>query len=180
MKKMNLVQFICIGGLLTSLTVLLQSAPVFLPAIGLAFSPFSTLPIAIAAVCNIFLGVTVFLSSTFILIIVSPQEAMILLFTTGILGVVLGALLYRKGILVTILAAAIALTIGMSILTYIVAIPSFSELAASLSQLLTLLLFGIFSIVYVSIWFLCFKKFANRLIKIKLIEKSNNNIDKRD
>lgn len=37
-------------------------APVFLPAIGLALSPLSTLPIAIAAVSNISLGFTVFFS----------------------------------------------------------------------------------------------------------------------
>ncbi|AFS77558.1 hypothetical protein Curi_c04830 [Gottschalkia acidurici 9a] len=57
---MNISRFICIGGILTTIAVLFQSAPVFLPAIGLALSPLSTLPIAIAAVSNISLGFTVF------------------------------------------------------------------------------------------------------------------------
>lgn len=60
MKKMTISRFICIGGILTTVAVLFQSAPVFLPAIGLDLSPLSTLPIAIAAVFNISLGFTVF------------------------------------------------------------------------------------------------------------------------
>ena len=96
---MNKVRFISIGGILTTITVIFQSAPVFLPAIGLLFSPLSTLPIAIAAFYNISLGITVFFSSALILTLVNVQEAIILLFTTGLLGIVIGTLLYRKGII---------------------------------------------------------------------------------
>jgi hypothetical protein len=64
LEKKRIVQFVSIGGILTALTVMLQSSPVFLPAIGLALSPFSTIMIAIAAVLNIYLGVAVLFSST--------------------------------------------------------------------------------------------------------------------
>lgn len=60
MNKMNISSFICVGGILTTLAVIFQSAPVFLPAIGLFLSPLSTLPIAIAAISNIPLGIIVF------------------------------------------------------------------------------------------------------------------------
>lgn len=175
MKKMKIVQLISIGGLLTSIAVLFQSAPIFLPAIGLALSPFSTLPIAVAAVLNIFLGIFVLFSSAFILIIISPQEAIILLFTTGLLGITLGALIYRKGIIVSILASAVVLSLGMIVLTYIAAIPAFVDFAGSFSFPFTLLIFFVFSLLYVSIWFICFKKFANHIISIKLIEKPQQN-----
>lgn len=166
---MNIGRFICIGGILTTIAVLFQSAPVFLPAIGLALSPFSTLPIAIAAVSNISLGISVFISSALILVIVNAQEAIILLFTTGILGIVMGTLLYRKGIIISILFSSIALSLGMIFLTYVVGIPSFVELTLTLSTALTFLIFFSFSLVYASIWNICFKKFMNYLIKIKLI-----------
>lgn len=166
---MNIGKSICIGGILTSIAVLFQSAPVFLPAIGLALSPLSTLPIAIAAVCNISLGFTVFFSSALILVIVSAQETIILLFTTGLLGIVIGTLLYRKGIIISILFSSIALSIGMIFLTYIVGIPAFIDLTSPLSAPLTFLIFFSFSIVYSSIWNICFRKFMNYLIKIKLI-----------
>ncbi len=166
---MNIGRFICTGGILTTMTVLFQSAPVFLPAIGLALSPLSTLPIAIAAVSNISLGLTVFFSSALILVIVSTQEALILLFTTGLLGIVIGTLLYRKGIIISILLSSIALSLGMIFLTYIVGISAFVDFTSQLSIPLTFLIFFSFSLVYASIWNICLRKFINYLIKIKLI-----------
>jgi hypothetical protein len=166
---MNIGRFICIGGILTTVAVLFQSAPVFLPAIGLSLSPLSTLPIAIAAVSNISLGFTAFFSSALILAIVSVQESIILLFTTGLLGVVIGTLLYRKGIIISILFSSITLSFGIIFLTYIVGIPAFADLASSLSTPLTLLIFFSFSLVYTSVWNICFRKFMDYLIKLKLI-----------
>ena len=98
---MKIGRFICLGGILTAIAVLFQSAPVFLPAIGFALSPLSTLPIAIAAVSNISLGLTVFISSALILVIVDVQETIILLFTTGLLGIVMGTFLFRNGIIIS-------------------------------------------------------------------------------
>lgn len=167
---MNKVRFISIGGILTTFTVLFQSAPVFLPAIGLLLSPFSTLPIAIAAFYNISLGMTVLFSSFFILTLVNIQESVILLFTTGPLGVVIGALLYRKGIFVSILFSTIILFIGIISLTYIIGVSPFGQLTDSQSIPLTLVIFVTFSLIYASIWNIGLRKMINYLIKIKLIE----------
>lgn len=170
MKNNNIGKYTSVGGILTALVVLLQSAPVFLPAIGMALSPFSTIPISIAAVLNISLGFTVFFSSALILVIISVQEAVILFFTTGLLGILIGALLYRKGLLISILFSSIALTIGIIALTYIIAIPSFVELTSSFSIPLTLLIFFLFSLIYSSIWNIGMRKLLNYLMKIKLIK----------
>ena len=167
MKKMNIGRFICIGGILTTIAVLFQSAPVYLPAIGLALSPLSTLPVAVAAVFNISLGFTVFFSSALILAIVSTQETIILLFTTGLLGIVIGTFLYRKGTIFSILFSSIALSLGMIFLTYIICISAFADLAGSISAPLTFFIFFSFSLIYASIWNVCFRKFMNHLIKIK-------------
>jgi hypothetical protein len=166
---MNRGRFICIGGVLTTVAVLFQSAPVFLPAIGLALSPLSTLPIAIAAVSNISLGFAVFFSATLILTIISAQETIILLFTTGLLGILIGTLLYRKGIIISILFSSMTLSLGMIFLTYIVGVSAFVDLTSSLSTPLTLFIFFSFSLAYASVWNICFRKFMNYLIKIKLI-----------
>ncbi|MDG5789891.1 hypothetical protein QA612_20760 [Evansella sp. AB-P1] len=53
---MNKAKFVCYGGILTAIAVIFQASPVFLPVIGLALSPFSTLPIAIAAFLKIICG----------------------------------------------------------------------------------------------------------------------------
>lgn len=163
------MRFISIGGILTTITVVFQSAPTFLPAIGLLFSPFSTLPIAIAAFYNISLGITVFLTSALFLILVNVQEAIILLFTTGLLGIAVGTFLYRKGLFASILYSSIILSIGMIFLTYIAGISAFGDLTSLDSILLTLLIYSLFSFIYVSIWNIYVRKFINYLIRINVL-----------
>lgn len=169
---MNIVRFISVGGILTTIAVISQSAPVFLPAIGLLLSPLSTLPIAIAAFYSIPLGVTVFFSSALLIALVSIQESIILIFTTGPLGIAIGTLLYRKGTLVSILISSIILSLGMISLTYVIGISAFGDLTSSISFPLTSLIFFSFSIIYASIWSICLRKFINYLIRIKLIDIS--------
>ena len=166
---MNISRFICVGGILTTLAVFFQSAPIFLPAIGLCLSPLSTIPIAIATFSNIPLGLYVFFSSVLILTMISIQESIILLFTTGLLGIVIGTLLFRKGILISILSSSIALSLGITCLTYIVCIPSFVDLASSFSPALTFLIFLLFPLIYASICNIFIKKFINYITKIKII-----------
>lgn len=168
LKKMNISRFTCIGGILTTLTVLFQGAPVMLPTIGLVLSPLSTLPIGIAAVFNPYLGFTVFISSVLILALFSVQESMILLFSTGLLGIVIGTLLYRKGLIFSILISSVTLSLGMIFLTYIIGILAFVELSHSISTIFTLIIFLSFSFVYSSIWNIAFKKFINYLFRIRL------------
>lgn len=166
MKKSDIVRFTSIGGLLTAVAVLFQSAPVFLPAIGLALSPFSTLPVAMAAAFHLSLGIAVLISSAGILIFVSLQESMIFLFATGLLGIILGTMQYSKRVLVPILEAAIALTIGIFILTYVAVIPSFADFATSFPVPVVAVLLFAFSLVYASIWHLCIRNFFKKLIQI--------------
>ena len=163
---MSIGRSIAIGGLLTTIAVLFQSAPLFFPMLGMAFSPFSTLPIAMAAVMSVSLGFKVFFSTIFILTIFSVEEALIFCFTTGLLGVVMGTILYRKGIIASILLSSIALSLGMICLTYIVQLAAFVEFISSFSGYLIFLIFFGFSIVYTSIWNTCFRKFMSDLTKI--------------
>lgn len=168
MKKMNISRFICFGGVLTSLTVLFQSAPVFLPGIGLALSPLSTLPVAIAAASDVFLGAAVFCSSAVLLFLVSTQESIILLLTTGLLGIVTGTLLYRKGIFISILLSSIALFAGIVVLSYITGISELKVIKDPLTTLFSLIIIIIFSIVYASFWNVILNKFIKYLKKINL------------
>jgi F0F1-type ATP synthase membrane subunit a len=71
----------------------------------------------------------------------------------------MGALLYRKGLIVSILFSSAALSLGMIFLTYIVGISGFEALTRSLSTPLTLFIFFSFSLVYTSIWNVCLRKF---------------------
>lgn len=167
MKKPD-IRFVSIGGMLTALTVLFQATPVILPTLGLAVSPLSTLPVAIAAYFNPFLGVSIFLSSALLLLLISVQEALILLFSTGLLGITIGARFYKKGIRISTLFSGISLSFGMIFLTYIAGIPAFNELAGSFSTTVTFFIFFLFSIAYSALWNIGFQKFVNYLRKNNL------------
>lgn len=162
MQKIDISRFVCIGGILISSAVLFQAAPVYLPTVGLILSPFSTLPIGIAAAVNISLGLTVFLGAALILAVISLQETLILIFTTGLLGMVMGAFIYRKGMIKAILFSSIALYIGMLFLTYVLGFTAFVELTKLFSTLLIHLVFFLFSLIYSTIWNVCFRKFIKR------------------
>jgi hypothetical protein len=163
MHKMNSSRLISMGGVLSTLAVLFQSAPIFLPAFGMALSPLSTLPIAVAAIINVYLGLAVLLSTGFILTLISAQESMILIFTTGFLGLVIGTFLYRRGLIISIIISTIALSFGILALIYIVSIPNFIELVYILSIPLFLLILILFSFVYASIWNLCLRIFIRKI-----------------
>lgn len=158
------------GGMLTVFTVLFQAAPVFLPMIGLALSPLSTLPIILAGYFHLSLGIAVYLASAFLLAFVHIQESIILLFTTGLLGVGIGTFLFRKGMIISILFSSTLLFSGILLLTYVVAISPFGNNTPSNSFLITCIIFGLFSFLYASIWNVCIKKFINYLINIKVIK----------
>ena len=170
MLKRNPSKFICFGSILIALTVIFQSAPVFLPAIGMALSPFSTLPIAIYAAINIPLGFIVFLSSVLIIAVISVEEALILLFTTGVLGFMIGILLFRKGLIISVLLSSIALTLGMLGLTYLIGVTAFVDFTRQISTPFILVAYFLFSVVYGCIWNIGIRNFMNYLIKIKLIK----------
>lgn len=115
------------------------------------------------------LSFIVFLAALLILLMISLEEATNLLFTTGLLGVIMGTVLYRKGILLSILLSSIALTLGMVSLTYIIDIKGFEKVKSLLSLPLVLLIFLAFSLVYSTIWNISFKKFIKLLNKHKII-----------
>jgi hypothetical protein len=91
MQSNTPARLVSIGGIFAAFAILLQSSPVFLPGIGLLLSPFASLPIALASAASIYLGIITMLSSASILLLISPQEAVIFLLATGLLGLVLGA-----------------------------------------------------------------------------------------
>lgn len=146
--------------------MIFQAAPVFLPSIGLLFSPLSTLPVAIAAVYQISLGITVYFSAFFILLFIYGEEAIILLFTTGLLGVIVGSLLLRKNMIVSILFSSIILSIGMLVLTFLLEIPVFGENTNSISVLLVYLFFPL---IYATLWNYFLSKLFRFIMKRNLI-----------
>ncbi len=166
--KLKISHFISIGGFLSAFAVLFQLSPVILPGVGLILSPMTTLPIAIAASLPFPLGVLTLLASAPIVFIFSPEECMIMLLTTGPLGIALGSVVSRSTP-VALLLPALTLFTGMSLLTYVMQIAAFGDLTASFNIPVTLLVFISFSFIYTILWTFLLKKILKRLFRISFI-----------
>lgn len=169
-RKLKSSYSICIGGILTSLAVLFQSAPVLLPTIGLVLSPLSTLPVILAAMIDIPIGIMVLFSSALILLAVSPQEAVIMLVATGPLGIVIGSLLFRRRLLATIFISTGTLFFSITLMTYVVGIPAFGSLNESFSGVISFFIYLIFAFIYVCFWAFCVRRLVMSLCKIRLFQ----------
>lgn len=169
LKKLKASQAVCFGGILMTIAVIFQSAPVFLPTVGMALSPLSTLPFILASIIEIPLSILVLFSSASVMFIISPQEAAIMLLTTGPLGVAIGSILFRKRVLTTLFLSTITLFTGILLMTYVVGILVFGDFSKTLSITLVLW-YLIFSFGYVCIWTFCVGNIIRRLFKTKLIQ----------
>lgn len=166
-KNKLTVKLISIGGIFVGLAVIFQATAVLLPVIGMPLSPLSTLPIALAGIINIYLGLTVYIASALLLAFISIEECLILIFTTGILGLVMGVLFYRKGKLVSVLCSGVALSIGIGVLTYVIGVFEMGSIEASVPMGVLILVFLLFSIVYAWVWNMMVGRFVGYLSRVK-------------
>lgn len=167
--KRNFSRIICLGGILSAIAIFLHSAPVFMPDLGLLLSPLSTLPIAIAVICLRSWGILSYLCAACVLFFISPQEAVIFLTTTGLLGLVLGFLMEKKRLIVTMIAGA-SLFLGMCLLMFIIGIPAFGGFLAAFSFLARVGTCVAFSFLYAWVWVMILRKLN------KLIDNANHQV----
>ncbi len=173
-------QTVSIGGILTALAILFQSAPIFLPGMGLILSPLATLPVALATIRSSYLGIMVFLSSALVLILVNPQEAAIFIMTTGLLGLSLGISL-NKRIVPSIAVCTIVLFIGIYLLKNAAGLAVFGSLTSDAPFLIEAALFALFALVYSVIWVFLVRFFAHILRNVcRLNEVSASEYEKED
>ena len=173
MIKLNQIHHLSQGGILTALTIIFQAAPVFLPTIGLILSPVSTFFVAIGAITNITLGVFIFISSAIILLTISIEEALVYIFTTGILGLIIGFLLYRQKLLICLIISSLTLSLGMFLLTLIINLSGFNEIVNGFPIIQYLSIFVLFSLLYSFLWIIGLKKLLNNLHKKTVVDYHN-------
>ena len=167
----NAAQTICQCGLLTALAVLLQSAPVFLPFLGMAISPLATLPVALAATRSGAMGVSSLAAATLILCAVSPQEAAVFVCSTGLLGFNLG-LLHSRRMALVVPAAGLALYGGILALGYVFSIPVMGYLTPQAPSTPTALILLAFSLLSAALWTWLMRLVTNFLVKLKSLKGS--------
>lgn len=162
-------KWITLAGLLTAITVILHAAPVFLPVVGLALSPLSSLPVIIGALLFADRVLPMFLAAAALLLLINVQEAIIFLLATGPLGLTAALVavsdipLWRKSLIPTSL-----LTCGILLLIFLVGLPGLQNIVSSLSIiiLLAIILFSfIYSALFMGIAFFMQKRMLLMLVK---------------
>ncbi|SES38003.1 hypothetical protein [Psychrobacillus sp. OK032] len=163
-RKHTKVKRLVLGSLLACMATVLQAAGGFLPGIGYFISPFATLPILIGAMFSIQMGVMSYFLTILLLFILFPSEIVIFPFTTGVIGVGIGAAFsFFKKRLNIIIIGAILLTLGIMTLLYVFHFPVLGPAVSESYSFLTAGSIFIFSFLYNWLWvemaLFFFKKF---------------------
>lgn len=148
-KTMKLI----LGSFFACIAAILQAAGGFLPGIGYFISPLATAPILLCSMLSIQFGFISYFLTIMLLLILQPTELIVFPFTTGLLGLGIGASFYffkkRLGIIAT---GTILLMLGIMSLIYIFRFPilgpAFSD---SFSFLTTTCIFS-FAFLYSWLW----------------------------
>lgn len=144
-------QLLVTSAFLAALAAILQSAGGLLPGIGYMISPLATLPIAVAALLTIGSGISAYLVTIGLLVLLQPGELFIFPFTTGLLGLAIGlSLLIFQRRWIAVLAGACALFLGILFLVSMLQFPLFGP--ETETGIILLLSCAGFSVVYSWIW----------------------------
>ena len=120
---------------------------------GYFISPFATLPILIGAMFSLQMGVMSYFLTILLLFILFPSELVIFPFTTGLLGIGIGAAFsFFKKRLSIIFIGAILLTIGIMSLLYVFRFPVLGPAVSDSFSFLTAGSIFIFSFLYSWLW----------------------------
>ncbi len=142
-----------IGALFAGIAALLQAQGGFLPGVGYLISPFATLPILICTMFSLSLGVMSYILAIFLLFLLLPSELFVFPFTTGLLGVGVGAAFsFFRQRLSMIAVGAILLTLGIMILLYLVRFPVLGPVASNSFSFLTAGSICLFAFFYSWLW----------------------------
>lgn len=142
-----------LGAFLACMAAVLQAAGGYLPGIGYFISPFATLPILIGAMFSPRMGVLSYFLTILLLFILVPSELFIFPFTTGLLGVGIGAAFsFLKKKLSIILMGASLLTIGILSLLYLFHFPVLGPAVSGSFSFLTAASIIVFSFFYSLVW----------------------------
>ncbi|MEY9869454.1 membrane-associated HD superfamily phosphohydrolase [Peribacillus sp. B2I2] len=156
-KTMKLI----LGSIFACIAAILQAAAGFIPGIGYFLSPLATAPILLCSMFSIPFGVMSYFLTIMLLFILQPTELIVFPFTTGLLGLGIGASFYffRKRLSI-IATGAILLMLGIMSLIFIFHFPVLGPAVPVSFSFLTIgfLLAFIYSWLWVEIALIIFKK----------------------
>ncbi|WP_236694098.1 hypothetical protein [Sporosarcina globispora] len=140
-------------SIFTCIAAILQAAGGFLPGIGYFLGPLATAPILVCSMFSIPFGVMSYFLTIMLLFILQPSELIIFPFTTGLLGLGIGASfsLFRKRLSI-IAIGTILLLIGIMSLIFIFHFPVLGPAVSASFSFLTAGSIFLFGFLYSWLW----------------------------
>lgn len=151
-KHKKTMRFVLVS-IFSCMAAILQAAGGFLPGLGYFLSPLATAPILLCSMFSIPFGVMSYILTFMLLFILQPSELIVFPFTTGLLGLGIGAsFTFFKKRLSIITAGTIFLMVGIMSLLYLFQFPILgSAISESFSFLITGSIF-LFAFLYSWLW----------------------------
>lgn len=133
------------------LAVLFQSMGGFLPGLGYFISPFATTPIIFSSLISFRFGLMSYMLAACLLLVVRPDEVIIFIFATGLLGIgVGGGFFYARVRWTVTLLGSLSLFTGLICLLFILQFPVLGS--AISSDLRSIHLTGLFAFTLLYSW----------------------------
>ncbi|WP_408006897.1 hypothetical protein ACJROX_19690 [Pseudalkalibacillus sp. A8] len=165
-KTMKLI----LGSIFACMAAILQAAGGYLPGIGYFLSPLATAPILLCSMFSIPFGVMSYFLTIMLLFILQPTELIVFPFTTGLLGLGIGASFYffRKRLSI-IATGTILLMLGIMSLLFIFHFPVLGPAVSDSFSFLTTGSIFLFAFLYSWLWveiaLIIFKRLKMIIIK---------------
>jgi hypothetical protein len=152
------------------IAAILQACGGFLPGMGYFISPLATAPILVCSMFSIPFGVMSYLLTIMLLFILQPTELFVFPFTTGLLGLGIGASFhfFRKRLCI-IATGTILLMTGIMSLLFIFHFPVLGPAVSDSFSFLTTVSIFLFAFLYSWIWvemaLILFKRLKRMIIQ---------------
>jgi hypothetical protein len=142
-----------LGSIFACIAAILQAAGGFLPGIGYFISPLATAPILLCSMFSIPFGLLSYFLTMMLLFILQPTELFVFPFTTGLLGLGIGASFsfFRKRLSI-IAAGTILLMAGIMSLLFIFHFPVLGPAVSDSFSFLTTVCIFLFAFLYSWVW----------------------------
>lgn len=149
----SLAYQVALLGLMAGLAAILQSAPAFVPGVGLLLATLSSLPIAVGTLAAPDGAPAMVGAAIALLVILQPDEAFIFALTTAPLGIMTAVASlddppWWKGALLP----GMALGSGMILMSYLIGIPSLGPVVHGLGPVWAPAIYYAFGYAYASLW----------------------------
>lgn len=143
---------LCLGAVLAALAAGIQISPLLIPLVGVSLSSLATIPVAFAAYLNPVTGLLAYLVGGILVLLWSFHQAVILFFTSGLLGLALGILMGRRCPLVVVACVpALLLFVGTISAAKVLGFPLLPWLTGG-GRVMLIPVILLAALIYTSIW----------------------------